>query len=275
MSNLTNIPTQGYLLVGGWKFEINADGATGTRVYLHTDEVLPNSTLVNIPKIGDSWDEDWPDVVVKSIDVGYYESELCGQKITVNYGPRTISFEIQGQSADDLLKNVDVAGEALAVKSQNQVFRWEGDTSDNKYVKQDLYLTIAKGSIRMFRIIKSFNSYMRTVFERVNTVNQDNILGFPSEMLRFNGVSCQEFRDRSGFKRWRVELVFEIRSVTGNFTAGKDGWNYVFRETTGQWQKVKNESTDEGLYKLADWDELFAGDPLGDNEDLFNAIPEQ
>jgi len=275
MGSLTGIQNTGYALMEQWQFTITSSGATGTRVYLDTNLTLASSSKENIPKIGDSWSDDYPDIVVKSIAVTYINNaEECGKKIVCTYGPRSIEMEVSPQSEDDLLKNVTVSGEFISWEPKGSSYYWLG-TDPHETVKQPIFYNISKASIQMYRVIKDFDAYMAVVMSIVNTVNIEEFLGFPAETVLFTGANCSEFKNRSGFKRWKVELLFTVRSCTGDYTDGNDGWNFTLREDTGGFEKPVTELLDAPLYNSVYFNPLFTSDPLGDDEDLFEAYPSQ
>ena len=274
MGSLTGTQNRGYALMEQWQFTITNSGATGTRVYLDTDIVLANSSKENIPKIGDSWSDDYPDVVVKSLGITYVNnSDECGKKITVSYGPWSIEMEVTPQSEDDLLKNVSVTGEFISWEPKNTTFQWLDDSDP---VVQPLFLNIAKAGVQIYRVIRDFDAYMYVVMSLVNKVNASEFLGFPAESVLFTGANCSEFKNRSGSKRWKVELLFTVRSCTGDYTDGNDGWNFLLREDTGTWDKpVTADAFYSTLYESTSFEILFTADPLGEDEDLFEFLPDQ
>lgn len=275
MASLTAVQNTGYALMEQWSFVITNAGTSGTRVYLDTDAVLPNSTKEVIPKIGDSWSDDYPDILCISIAVTYLNnSEDCGKKIVCTYAPDFVTMDFEPQSEDDLTRNVSVSGEFISWEPKDDSYYWSGTTPHDP-VKQPVFYSISRAGIQMYRVIKDFPAYMFTVMTTTNAVNNEEFLGFPAETVLFTGANCQEFKNRSGQKRWKVELSFSVRSCTGTYIDNEDGWNYSLRETTGTWEKAVTETGDYPIYDVISFDPLFTTDPLGDDENLFEDYPDQ
>lgn len=275
MGTLTATQNTGYALVEQWKFSMSKSGLSGTRVYLDTDSVLPNSTKESIPKLGDSWSDDYLDLICSNVDVTYLnDSDQCGKKVVCTFSGLTTPQDKDPVSEDDSPKYVDVNGEFISFEPKDDAIYWE-DGGATDFVKQPLYFSVGRATIRLFRVIKTFDEYMRIVFTEVNKVNNSDFLGFPAGMVLFTGADATEFRDRIGRKRWNVELSCAVRSVTGVFAADMDGWNYVLNEKTALWDRPLKVADDSATYESTNFDTIFTGDPLGDDQDLYIIYPDQ
>jgi len=278
MSTLTTTPVQVYLLTEGWNFSVSTTSISGTRVYLETDQDLVGVTKVDLPRVGSPWDDDYPNVTLKTIDKTLVaNSEQCGYKHTCTYDGVPFGQEAVPLAKEtDVPRSVEVGGEYITwvEPGTNGAWYWLSDTAK---VEQAMSRIVALANFRMYRVIKNedIDEYMVTVMGIVNKLNDKDFLGFPKEMVMFTGSSMSEFKNRTGDKRWRVELNFSVRSVTRNFTAGNDGWNWILRIDKGTWDKPWKNLPTSNIYPLGDFSTLFATHALGADENLFQVTPEK
>jgi len=263
---------QVYELVEQWRFSISASSVSGTRVYLDSDASLGTSRVA-LPNIGDVWDLDYGNVTLKTIDVTYLnDNDNCGRKYVCNYDGLPYTQTSIVQSSDDFPRSVDVSGEFITWEPKGNIFQWG---SDDSVTKQAVFKHVATATFRIARVVKDFDDYMHDVAGKVNRVNAANFLGFPAGTVLFIGANMTEFNNRVGFKRWRADLNFVFRTVTGDLRDGYDGWNYFLRNDTGKFDSIYNANDLTNLYELIHFDTLFEGHALGDSEDLFNAFPDK
>ena len=269
MASLTDYSPDVYLLTRNWGVDINASrGNSATLTYLETDQDIPGSTRVQLPKLGDSYSDDYPDMTLKNIHYGLLNGNPnCGKLYTCTYDSEPWMQTSAETNLDLLPKSIDISADYLKFYPNIGLASW---TSDGEDVVDPLQILEAHMRIRVTRVIKNFDDYTILVFQTIKRINNATFLGIPAGMVRFEGATYNLFKSRSGADRWNVELTFDCVSRTGTFTAGTDGWQYQLRKDTGAWDTVNNM---QGLtYQEADFTELFTGD-LGDDEDLFNTDP--
>lgn len=265
-------PINVYALVEQWRFSVSAENISGTRVYIGSDVEIPDAELTTLPKIGDEWDADYDYVTLKTIDVSYVgDNDNCPKKYICNYDGRPYEQTMVPRSLDDLPVYVDISGEYISWMPPSHTYSWQ---SDLKECVQPLYKHVALANFRLYRIVKDFDTYMALCMAYTNRLNATEFKGFPAEMVQFNGVNMYEFRNRLGKKRWRAELNFACRAVTKVVGDALDGWNFILREDKGMWDKPINQDDGSSLYETVDFDELFETDPLGDEENFFQAFPD-
>lgn len=261
-----------YALVQQWSMTISAESIEGTRVYMEdVGQSMPDgSSKTTLPKLGDSWDSDYLNLTLKTITVTYIlDNDNCPRKFVCNYNGVPFTQMAEPLSADDLPKNIEIGGEFNSWEPKLNTWKWASD--DAPINKQVLNRRIALLTIRITRVIRDFDTYTELCSILINHVNDVELLGFPTETLLFNGANLYEFRNRAGQKRWKVDLQFVARFVTGNPAA--DGWNYQLRDTDGSWDKAINVATGHSTYLSASLESLFETDALGDDEDLYNQWP--
>ena len=267
MSSLTDYTPDVYELVEGWNVTIGASGDSATRTFLETDADLPGSTKVPLPKIGDSFDDDYENLTLKTISVSIFGGNAnCGKKYTCNYDSTPFMQISALMSEDELPRSVEIGAEFIVWEPRTWSSTWE---TDGAPLKQPIHRTVAHMIIKVSRIIHAFDEYTNIVAKAVQKINNDTFLSIPAGMLKFEGATYTEFKNRAGFDRWRVELTFDCRMVTRNFAPNMDGWNFQLREDNGEWDKPL-----PLLYTSTDFQELYSGN-LGDDEDLFNTIPDK
>ena len=269
---------QVYELTQQWRFTVSANSISGTRIYLGTNASL-STELVDLPNIGDEWSDDYPNVTLKTIDVTYInDNDNCGKRYVCSYDGTPYEQTAVIQDSDEFPRNVSVSGEFIVWEPKDNIFKWGSDLT---VADQVVFKHVATATFRIVRVVKDFDDYMYDVAKLLNKVNGDTFLGFPAGTVLFNGANMTEFRNRVGSRRWRAELTFTFRTVTGDFgipdegQAPRDGWNYFMRNDTGKFDSIFNANDNSNLYSLEDFTDLFEGHALGSAEDLFNAFPDQ
>uniref|UniRef100_A0A6H1ZXT0 Uncharacterized protein n=1 Tax=viral metagenome TaxID=1070528 RepID=A0A6H1ZXT0_9ZZZZ len=264
---------QVYSLVEQWRFFVSASSVTGTRVYLDESAALPApATLTMLPNIGDTWDDDYTNVTLKTIDISYVDNnDNCPKKYVCNYDSVPSVQTAVPLSADDLPIYVDVSGEQISWVPPKGTFEW---ASDNSECSQVIFKQVSLATVRMYRVVKTFDVYMATVMALAGKVNATAWRGFYPRTVMFQGANMTQFLNRLGQKRWKAELIFCARSVTKELGDWTDGWNFIVREENGNWDQPRQKVTTDRLYASVDFTPLFEVDELGDEEDFFQAFPD-
>jgi len=254
---------------------VAASGTSGVRKFIQTTQTL-SGTQGYLPKIGDSWDDNYIEVTLKSIDIEMIDN--CGTtKYVCSYDSTPFNQYSVVQISDDLPASIDIGGQFEVWKPVSESWKWFG-TDPVEYVTQEIVKKSVTGSIKLSRVIKNLDAYNGIVASLVNKVNGGTFRGFPEETCMFTGAQETEFISRAGTKRWKSDMVFEIL-MCRNYTDPPDptiyGWNNILNKTTGLYQRPVEVAHLLSLYELADFDSLFSSGALGDQEDMYQSIPKQ
>jgi hypothetical protein len=285
-------PVMVYPLVSQWHFLVTQDSVSGVRVYLDGSAGL-NVTQVELPKIGEQWDDDYQYVTCKSVDTSYLnDNDNCPKKYICAYDGVPFTQTAISGNENDLPKTVSIGGENRAFEPKSGTWKWESD--GEPISNQNLNLRTVVANISISRVVKDFDGYMQTVFKLAGRINSEKFLGFPVGTVLFVGANMSEFKNRMGSKRWMADLNFQAKSCNGRIETGvanADGWTYSVREITGT--KPKTDSWINGwdrpyipanpsgtpptiktyLFLYSSFTELFEGNQLGDDENLYQPIP--
>jgi hypothetical protein len=268
-TNLQVVP-----LTKSWTFSIDEAGQRGTRLYLEASyHPSPGGTAVALPCIYDKWSTDFPLCLARNISVRHLgDNDLCGREFTVTYDSRASDFS-QGQTNDagqtvganefDFPLSADVNAEVTAWEKPNgAAATWFWSDTGDPIEGQPIFKFSCGAEIKLLRVIyaNKLDDFFKLSLEYVGKVNDDVFLGIPEGLLLYRGANLTEFRDLNGAKRWRAELVFALRVVKGDLavTAGtqNDGWNYILRESDGEWEVPVN-GAGAPLYDNADFRDLL------------------
>jgi hypothetical protein len=278
-------PIMVYPLVSQWHFNSSVDSLSGTRVYLDgsAKSILNGITQVELPRLGDEWDDDYPNITCKSIDTTYLnDNDNCPKKFICAYDGIPYTQTAVSGNENDLPKNVSIGGENRAFEPKNNLWKWA--SNNDNIVHQNISKRTIVANINIVRIVKDFDEYMKTVFGIAGKINQEIFLGFPVGTVLFIGANMSEFRNKIGSKRWSAELVFQVKSVNGRINSGvdnADGWTYSLREDgkvgyIGGWDRPYIPGSPKiYLYDYAIFNPLFEGHQLGDSENMYPVIPDK
>ena len=288
---LTTEPTSVYQLVQGTRFSYDyIGGGTGTRTFLDTDKTIPGSSKVDLPKIGDSWDENYEFITVKSIDIGIFNGDAdCGTLYTVNYdgAPLAGTAEVITISREDLPKSIDIASEYTSFDPQttspSDYHFWVGlskVTADTKKVKQRVARQNPIVTYKTTRIVKDFESYMNDVYACVGRLDSGNNINSIKGSVLFKGAALYPFVSKSGATRWKCELTFLIKPYTyplqtqsSDGVVSTGGWNWSLNSQTGCFDVIKNNSSGTYSFEYVDFKVLFENDKPGEDGSLNNKTP--
>jgi len=267
---LSSTATQGYPLLEGWTFSITAGGQTGTKVFL-VGATLPDATLEDCPKIGDSWNADFLDVTCKSITKTYLPGCEDASKWTCTFDTVPTGQVSVALSADDLLRSVDVGGEFMSFEPDKGSDSWTWDDTGTA-VEQPIFRNLVQSNIRIPVIVSDFKKFYRQSFDFCGRINKDEFLGIPKGNVLYLGCNINEFKNSWGARRWRAELNFSVRSL-GNATIDEtgDNWQFVMNAKTGAWD-MPLDPAGNPMYETADFTKLFDFS-LGTDEELYPDLP--
>lgn len=253
-------------LVDSWKFTINSNGQTGFRKYIDAT-ALPDADSEKLPKIGDSWSDEWPDCKLSSIEITYLQDSATCPKIyscSYDYAPY-IYDNIGGTKVapqwEDLPITIESSSEMLSWEppKYGELYPWFW-LSDQDNVLQPIFKTIHMSTIRITRQIKD-NKILEFLAISQNyqgKLNSATLFQMGRGQVLYNGFNATRIVGTNGKLWYNIELIFTTRSVTGGTgvggaaTAGEnDGWNYQLREDSGSWDYPSLSPVGvDGLYKF-------------------------
>ena len=272
-----------YPLMQDWHFEFNETGSSGIRVYMEQLSSSEPGTPEELPGIGDSWDgptDAYKDCRVQRIKVeyiqNYYETQgnRCSRKFTCFYETSYIDTQadqndgIEQPTDTDLTIAVETSGELISIDpsatNPSHGYKWY---SDDTAVTQPIYKTINTTTLKIQRMIRDvdFGAWLDTSDAALGKINDAICLSFQKDTLMYTGFTASPWRSETNTPKWRCELTFVGREVTGKTTAGDDGWNFVLRETRTKdadplWDEpyiVDDTGTKVQLYSETSFDNLF------------------
>lgn len=257
-------------LTADWKFEISKTGITGFRRFI-SSTAFSGSTLthdiVKLPTVGDTWDSTFDNVYLQRIEVKYIENapKLIGSiweyKIYDCYYESNPVADIQNEinemgssggtfipNVDALLTNIETGGQFIQVEltdadaDAGKGYKWK---SDDEPTKQAVNFVVNTSNFKIQRDVttwstsgspgwQEFLAVSKTIAGKVNSVQ---FLWCDPGTLLYHGASLQSYVSESGSIKFRIDMSFEYRSVTGvactsapTQDSESDGWNFVVRE---------------------------------------------
>jgi len=253
----------------------NYDGSqSGTRVY-HEASYHPNSAgkIVYLPDQGDSWSVEAPDLKVVTIEQTYLQDRTeCGRLWTLNYTNIDMTYSASGGEEDpeatanekDFRTSIELGVENVTFEVNAGVWKWY-DTDlpcSNKVIP----VPVSISTIKLYRTIYGTQlwAFNEMDFFAHGKCNKGLFYNIPSWMLLYRGANLLEKKGEFGERIWDAELIFDFRSVTGNFVWGEgdltdgglDGWNWIVREDKdmakgmfGKQYYIDNAGNKQFLYK--------------------------
>jgi len=295
-------------LVQDWRGSPAIDGASsGFRRYLEVDtnddikaELTGSVHKEELPGLGSAWSNDFPHLLLVRIEVKrtaddpvaprqfdcYYESRFINTQGMVNNGAGTIDYtklETSFESSSEII-TLDPAGPTSGYKP----YTW---AKANYTVVQSVYFITSITTIKVIRMIKdilAFENTSKGLQGRVNNAAMWNGVFQPGIIL-YNGYTSTPFVDGNEMQKWRTELTFTARRVTGGAgdigpgpqgAAEMDGWNYCLNENRTQdtdpvWDRpfTKKGTSFIYLYAAGTMDPLFyAGAEISGNPAIKNML---
>ncbi|MFA5401610.1 MAG: hypothetical protein WC359_14265 [Dehalococcoidia bacterium] len=247
----------------GYEVIRRVDGITATRVFHDADLTADD----DLPDIGDSLDP--TDDVYKNCFVTEIRKVLFGNKpgqylYTIQYtttpGASDGANDKDGASVDPNFSPItgSIGGEAISVDAKTAAtWKW---TVGNLAMEQQLNKIITTGS---FKVTKRLANLLLTTWAQYSgKINSSNFQvagnNYPAERVMFNGVDYEEYRNNKGLRRWKVNYSFSVKSMKEG--SSYYGWNYIFNDKTGKYDKpyILDGATKLYMYNTADLNKLLA-----------------
>jgi len=257
-----------YPLMQEWRFDINETGSSGVRVYQEQLSGSEEGHPENLPGIGDCWDETaYPNCRVKDIRVeylaNYYESSSvrCPRKFTLNYETQFVDTQAMINEGTATPGNLTPSQLQIGIENNSEFitieppegnsavgFKW---FTDDTACTQPILLVVNLRTIRIQQMVLDKALFQYAAISCMGKINDEqfkvdgNNYCEPGTVL-FTGYNSTPWRSETDQAKWRVEMTFVHRVVTGILggTAldNKDGWNFVVREKRASvndawWQK--------------------------------------
>ena len=236
--------------MAGWKemsknnrIHKTATECTGTRLFLWTPD--GNETLPTM-------NEQWPAQDTDELDFPMYVKDMNREwagdhpgipQWTVQYS--NIPQPSENDGLIDLLKSGDIGGEFLNIGKATGAL-WD----DDEPIEQDMFKRVVTVTFKIPKIFKTFESFCNTMTENAGSINEKEFLKFDPEQVLFLGASCAEIRNSRGQKRWKAEMNFSARAPQLDDEGHYGGWQHLWNEKAGKWQKPKAENL---IYTMMDF----------------------
>lgn len=259
-------------------------GQKGTKIFHEASfNPSPAGVPVSLPTIGDSFSDEADKCLAVDIEMVYLnDSTTCGRIWTINYENDITEpdIEVVSPNEEDLQTTIEVGCEQISFEPPANTWKWWTAGTDIYIKTQPIFYRINTAVIKVYRTIwdNKLADFMKINFATIGHLNSDLFWDVPQFMLLYEGSNLQETRDDQGNKIWKAEMVFNFRTVTGNFTmgsaddieGGKDGWNWVLQlnadMTNSPWNKPYRDAGagHKFLYENADFATLLtaAGKPV-------------
>ena len=234
-------------LVDSWELKESTAASTGVKKFVN-EEVYPAGGLaatVNLPELGDSWDDLYKNLVVIEIVHKYLtKNDACGKIYTVNYS--TISDESdEASDFSDLTTNISLSGNYRTISAVDGDWKWEDAGEDESGLPADARLPIREFTeiveLQRYVYASSFIAYNNQIALAVGKVNSSVFLGVPVGYALFTGALANELpRVPLETRKWLVRLQFNVRQIswqklydaqTNTFRSPKNGDNFLYEET--------------------------------------------
>lgn len=258
------VSPQVYELTEQWNVTWDYNGSmTGTRVFLETDADLDVSK-VPLPIIGEFFDINYRNITLKNISVTLVSgSKDCGRKYVCSYDANPY---LQGTGVlplSELPIMSEVAGEVVSYVPDDGIWVWKSDGEDIKDLP--FYYIASHNMLSITRVCSDFDVYNKLCESMVNQVNLLKFREYEKETVMFNGCNLTPFYNKTGKLRWKADLKFTTRIITKDPVPGNDGWNWIIRDSTGDFDKPHvTGNPAQFIYDLIDFTPLFTSDALVD-----------
>jgi hypothetical protein len=271
-----------------WQINIEEYSVSGTRTYIE-DLDGDDPLREELPRIGSSWDTtDYSNLLLVGMVItyvaDYYEDDdnRCARKFVCNYSGSTNLQQADALSQEDLPISMSVGAQITSFepKPADGVWKW---LSDDEPVDQVIGHREAITNITAERVLASttLNEYHRMCSDKAGKLNStgfkigsEGTFTYGRGSVIFDGADFTEYRNSHGAKRYKVSLKFTLRRVTFDDSEpadefdSKDGWCYLIRDDTGEWDIPYTQvgASKLPIYKFTSFSELFTMAPLGDDE---------
>jgi hypothetical protein len=251
-------------LSAGYDYTKTVNGITASRQFIDS---YPGATD-SLPEMGDALDDSddvKKTVVVTQIRETYYGND-CTQKLyVVSYsntpGTSDNPDEPGNSDPDQLPVSGGLSGEAINIDGEKtgvkEKWIWKGTTTQ---CNQQLFKRSVTGTFRITRRLADLQ--INTWIQYAGKVNSSTFKvggsSFAAEMVLFEGVEHEEYRNSKGERRYKVGFTFTVKLQQFD-TDTYVGWNYFFDQTDGTYKKVEHLDTHKNLYETANLGLLLSG----------------
>lgn len=250
-------------LYKGYRYKRTESGLEGRRLFIEDD----NGTFSDVPDIGDLFVKKdgtiIPNLFVREIEETHYDNQtntILAYEVIYHSRPTDLlNLNIGGSSADkDLPRRMSIGGEFKVIKKPEGVenpIKWR---DNDEAVDQDLFKRLARGTVTITKITTNYDGMRQTAIDTVGKVNDSTFEGESAGVWLYVGAEVKEFFNADGQRSWQFDHTFSFRRVTFDSGANNDGWNFLYRESTGEWVRIKNTAdSDADIYESANFRSLF------------------
>ena len=267
----TNVQPTVVELMEGWSFSQGIEITTGMRTFIDA-AALPQYTPIELPLIGASFDNDWPLITCKKIDVKYKEPRpSCPRIYVCSYDSKPTWSMANLTQPPPPITTISIGADQFtytnplrSASSGNPgipLWNWDSQTGppavDLGIGQMEYTETISKTRyIYPGNDLTNWREIASILVGHLNTAAFD--IYAVGELL-FIGADLTEMTNETDVRMWKADLKFRCRYVTDDATPPKFlDWNYVFDPKTGRYRLLVNSVTNAWLYHYSDFGPLFA-----------------
>lgn len=248
-------PIQVCEMVNGYKLVLNEDGHSGTRRYVDAS-YLPDEDSQELPDIGDSWDDNYPNLRLTNIDITYLNNDdNCPRIYDCSYASKPDSSSIFADE-EDFPTSISAGFEFISVKATTGKWKWNSDSAAVADTTM-IYKNTSTFNIAMRRTIKDLKEFMTTQIAICGKLNSEVFYGFPIGQVMYMGCDAEETRTPYlNSRRWNITLNFAVRRVPYTGESDGKGFNWIWREDKNIFDAPKNGTS--GIYEYASFKKLLS-----------------
>jgi len=251
--------TEVVLLKRDYGKTFSKNSTTGIKVFISA-AALPNSTSVDLPELGDSYDDDYIGLRVATIDESYIDDGCNHILYTVNYSTAAASepdedayYPITVETGAEFQTYNDSKEESVL----NGHWQWEDGTLINDFKARKKEITTIITIHREIWDLDAFLVESNSKIGKVNSITTSlNGVTVESQTCLYVGASISETRTANGATKWLAQLKFSVKLVP-LVGGGLGGWNYTYRSGRDAYQLAKHSITTEYLYDDTLFDTLL------------------
>jgi hypothetical protein len=253
------------LLRTNWNKTSTGEATTGTKTFIEAS-YFPLLTPVDLPELGDSWDDTLIGLKAIGISEGLI-SENCEVKIwTVNYST-TPSTGIIIPPGELVPSSIEMSANYQTYTSnKKESYKWiwpDGVVAEDlKLRKREVTTTMV---IHRSIYGETLNDFLLLSAGKVGKINSAdttiNGVAFGKELVQYIGCSASETQTESGTKKWLVQLKF-VMLIVGTVGGTSVGWQYAYRPDKNTYERPKfvpaaGAALSEDLFLTTDFSELM------------------
>jgi hypothetical protein len=268
-----------FLATKNWKMTIEHNLTVAQRVYLDSS-ANPQEPTVALPLIGEAFNDDYPSLTCKKIDIEYLaERASCPRQYTCYYDTNVVQIWY-GQPAP-IPTSISISGSFETYENETGAGGYFWETAPQDFATGiRIPKMVSTTTIDMTTWVYGTNlhNYLKNAYYPcLNKVNLNPFYGsgsagfapattggFEKGTVLFLGSDLNETISDNQQRKWENRMHFQVRSVpidetaADPFTFGALGWNAVYNKDTGFYDNITlGAGTTEYMFGFADFNLLF------------------